>query len=165
MGDGLAADTYAVLEPIAPGAAVRMMAGYTGQRSIGRDPVRIDLAGESSVRLPVRARNLSAPSTLDGVPCRWVRGDEARLFLPVAARAPLIMTVTAAPADADAPMVIEVSWMETPIGAHPMTPGWSEYRFDVPEGLVRAGTNVVTLSFRRPDGHAARSAARPRSPP
>ena len=48
--------------------------------------------------------------------------------------------------------MIEVSWMETPIGAQPMTPGWSEYRFDVPEALVRAGTNVVTLAFRRPDG-------------
>ncbi len=33
-----------------------------------------------------------------------------------------------------------------------MTPGWAEYRFDVPEGLVRPGTNVVTLAFRRPDG-------------
>jgi hypothetical protein len=33
-----------------------------------------------------------------------------------------------------------------------MTSGWSEYRFDVPEELVHAGTNVVTLSFRRPDG-------------
>ncbi len=61
--------------------------------------MRIDLAAPTAVRLPVRARNLSAPSTLEGVPCRWVRGDEARVFLPVAARAPLIMTVTAAPAD------------------------------------------------------------------
>jgi hypothetical protein len=118
---------------------------------VGRDTVRIDLAAETSVRLPVRARNLSAPSTYEGVPCRWVRGDEARLFLPVAARAPLMMTVTAAPADVGT-MEIEVSWMETPIGAHPMTAGWAEYRFDVPEELVHAGTNVVTLALRRPDG-------------
>jgi hypothetical protein len=152
MGDGLAADTYAVLEPIAPTTAIKMMSGYTGQPIVGRGPVRIDLAGETIVRLPVRARSLSAPSIVDGVPCRWVRGDEARLFLPVAARAPLMMTVTAAPADADVAMVIEVSWMETPIGSQPMTPGWAEYRFEVPEGLVRTGTNVVTLAFRRPDG-------------
>jgi hypothetical protein len=95
---------------------------------------------------------LSAPSTLDGVACRFVRGDEARVFLPVAVRAPLTMRVFAAPADAAAPMVIEASWKETPLGAYPMSPGWSEYVFDVPEPLVRAGTNVVTLAFRRSDG-------------
>ena len=33
-----------------------------------------------------------------------------------------------------------------------MAPGWADYRFEVPEEIVRAGTNVVTLSFRRPDG-------------
>jgi len=151
MGDGLAADVYVVLEPIAPNAAVRMMARYTAQPTIGRDPVRIDLAGEMIVRLPVRARNLSAPSNLDGVPCRWVRGDEARLFLPVVARVPLTVTIFAAPAETAAPPMIEVSWMETPIGGRPMAPGWAEYRFEVPEQLVRAGTNVVTLSFRRPE--------------
>jgi hypothetical protein len=152
MGDGLVADVYYVLEPIAPRAAALVVARYTMLPMIGYEPVRIDLAAPTAVRLPVRARNLSAPSTLDGWPCRWVRGEEARLFLPVAARTPLVMTVTAAPADAEAAMVIEVSWMGTPIGAHPMTPGWAEYRFDVPEELVRAGTNVVTLAFRRPDG-------------
>jgi hypothetical protein len=41
--------------------------------------------------------------------------------------------------------------MATPIGGRPMAPGWAEYRFEIPEHLVRAGTNVVTLSFRRPD--------------
>jgi len=151
MGDGLAADTYAVLEPVAPSAAVEMMARYTALPTIGRDPVRIDLPNATSVRLPIRARNLSAPSTLGDVPCRWVRGDEARLFLPVVARVPLVVTIVATPADTAAPPMIEISWMETPIGGRPMALGWAEYRFEIPEELVRAGTNVVTLSFRRPD--------------
>jgi len=153
MGDGLAADTYAFLEPIAPGIAIKMMAAYTRQGVIGRETVRIDLGrAGSTLRLPVRARSLSEPGTQGGVACRWVRGDEARLFLPVAARAPLVVTISAAPAETAAPLVIEVSWMDTPIGSQPMTPGWSEYGFEVPEGLVRVGTNVVTMSFRRPDG-------------
>ena len=120
---------------------------------IGREPVRIDLGGGGG-RAPARPRAepVRAVRRSTAWPCRWVRGDEARLFLPVGGRAPLVVTVFAAPADADAPLMIEVSWMETPIGGQPMTPGWSEYRFDVPEALVRTGTNVVTLAFRRPDG-------------
>jgi hypothetical protein len=42
--------------------------------------------------------------------------------------------------------------MGTPVDSHPMTPGWGQYQFEVPEELVRAGTNMVTLSFRRPEG-------------
>lgn len=152
MGDGLASDTYVILEPVAPRAAALVMSRYTALPMIGHEPVRIDLAAASSVRLPVRARNLSAPTTFAGAPCRWVRGEEARLFLPVAARAPLVVTISAAPPEGPAPLMIELSWMETPVGGHPMTPGWAEYRFDVPEEVVRAGTNVVTLAFRRPDG-------------
>jgi hypothetical protein len=153
MGDGLAADAYGVLEPLAPGAAIKMMAGYTGQGVVGRETVRFDLGRDASIlRLPLRARSLSEPGVQDGVDCRWVRGDEARLFLPVADRVALVMTVSAAPADPAAPLSIEVAWMDTPIGGHAMTSGWSEYTFDVPATLVRPGTNVVTLSFRRPEG-------------
>ena len=163
MGDGMVADTYAALEPIAPGAAIKMMARYTGQPAVGREPVRIDLGGDSAVvRLPVRARNLSAPAFLDGVACRWVRGDEARLFVPATGPAPLVVTIDAAPADTGDPPTIEMSWMEQSIAIQPMTPGWSSYRFDVPAGLVRRGTNVVTIAFRRPGGprrEARRSAA------
>ena len=108
MRDGLAADTYSVVEPVAPGVAARMMAAYTGQPVVGREPVRIDLAQEWVSRLPVRARNLSAPAEHDGRACRWVRGDEARIFVPVAVAAPLVVTVTAAPADADRATTIEV---------------------------------------------------------
>jgi hypothetical protein len=150
VGDGLAADTYAVLEPVAPRTAIKMMAGYTGQPVVGGDPVRIDLGGEPAIlRLPVRARSLSAPSFLDGVACRWVRGDEARLFIPVAGAAPLAVTITAAPADTGDPPMIEVSWMERSVGIQPMAAGWSTYRFDVPDAQVRTGTNVITIAFRR----------------
>jgi hypothetical protein len=163
MGDGLAADAYAVLEPIAPGAAIEMMAGYTDQPIVGRAAVRIDLGGEPAIlRLPVRARSLSGPAVLDGVPCRWVRGDEARLFLPIAETVPLVVTISAAPAEGGVIPMIEASWMEQPIGSQPMTPGWADYRFEVPDILVRRGTNTLTVAFRRPDGihrEARRSAA------
>jgi hypothetical protein len=150
MGDGVAADTYAVLEPVAPRVAIKMMAAYTGQPAVGSEAVRTDLGGEPSIlRLPQRARSLSAPAFLDGVACRWVRGDEARLFVPVAEPAPLVVTIAGAPADGGDPPMIEVSWMERPIGLQPMVAGWSTYRFDVPEAQVRTGTNVITIAFRR----------------
>jgi hypothetical protein len=151
MGDAAAADGYAVLEPVAPGAAIKMMAAYTGQAVAGREEVRIEIADPWVARLPVRARNLSAPSVHDGVACRWVRGDEARIFVPVAAGKPLALTVRAAPADADRATTIEALWNETPLGVRPMAPGWSDYSFEVPAG-TRSGTSSLVLRFARPDG-------------
>ena len=153
MRDGLVADTYALLEPVSPGAAIKMMAAYTGEGVIGRDTVRIDMGGEPAIlHLPARARNLSAAAVYQGVRCRWVRGDETRLFLPVAGGSALAVTIVAAPADADATRSIELTWNETVIARQPMAPGWGEYRFDIQEGLPRPGTNVLSLSFRRGDG-------------
>ena len=150
MRDGLAADTYRVLEPAAPGVAARMMAAYTGQPVVGRDAVRLELASESAVRLPVRARNLSAPSSHEGVACRWVRGDEARVFVPSVGGAPLTVTVTAVPADADRATELAVSWNDVAVGVRPMSPDWADYRFDVPASATRSGTSWVLVTVRRP---------------
>lgn len=150
MGDGLAADAYAALEPVVPAAAARMMGAYTRRPAIGAGSVTMDLADPALARLPVRARNLSAPAVVDGVACRWVRGDEARLFVPVAAVGALTLTLRAAPADTDSLPSLQVAWNETPVGVQPMTAGWADYRFDVPAALVRSGTNVLTVDVRRP---------------
>ena len=150
MGDGLAADGYAILEPVAPGAAIKMMAAYTGQPVVGREPVRIDLSQEWVARLPVRARNLSAPTAHEGVPCRWVRGDEARIFVP-AREGALAVTISAAPADPGRGTMLAVAWNETPLGEQPMTDGWGEYRFEVPATATRSGTSTLILSVRRAD--------------
>jgi hypothetical protein len=150
MGDAMAADVYALVEPVQPAAAARMLAIYTGTPAIGREPATLDLAAPAIARLPLRARNLSAPAVHEGIGCRWVRGDEARLFLPVARLAPLALTLTAAPADPAQPQVLALAWNDVPLGARPMTPGWSAYEFEVPGGLVRSGTNVLTVTLRRP---------------
>jgi hypothetical protein len=150
MGDGLAADTYAAVEPVAPGVAVRMMAAYTGQPASGRAPVRIDVAGEAVARLPVRARNLSAPSVHEGVACRWVRGDEARVFVAMVPDGPIELKVTAAPAEPGRNTELAVAWNGIPLGAQPMTAGWGEYRYHVPAAFLRPGTNQATLSIQRP---------------
>jgi hypothetical protein len=101
-------------------------------------------------RLPLRARNLSAPAEHEGLPCRWVRGDEARLFLPVARQTALSLTLTAAPAEPAQAQTLALAWNDVPLGSRPMTPGWSGYDFEVPGGIVRSGTNVLTVTLRRP---------------
>jgi hypothetical protein len=111
--------------------------------------VRIDVAGEAVARLPVRARNLSAPSVHEGRACRWVRGDEARVFVAMVPDGPIVLTVTAAPADPDRETELAVAWNEIPLGAQPMTAGWGEYGYHVPAAFLRPGTNAVTLSFQR----------------
>jgi hypothetical protein len=156
--DGLAADGYRLLEPVSPRAAVAALSAYTGE-SFLREPVtRLDLAGAPAVlRLPRPARNLSDVATEDGVLCRWVTDRDARMFVPLARREGLIVTVDARALETDAAQSVELRWNESPVGRESMVPSWREYRFRVEASLVHAGTNVLGLHFERaPIYHRAR---------
>jgi hypothetical protein len=148
--DRLAADAYHAMEPRFPRLAVRGLAAYTGEMLLEEPVTRIDLAGEPALlRLPEPARKLSALEYEDGERCRWVTDRDARLYLPLAAAGPLTLTVRARALETEEPQVLRVLWNEAPAGEAPMVPAWSDYRFRVPEGLVRAGTNTLALEFER----------------
>ena len=148
--DRLAADTYRVLEPLAPRMAVRALGAYTGELLLEEPVARIDLAGEPALlRLPERARKVSGVEVEDGRPCRWVTDRDARLYLPLAWSGPLVLTVHARALETEEPQVLHVLWNERPVGESPMVPAWSDYRFQVPGDLVRPGTNTLALVFDR----------------
>jgi hypothetical protein len=150
MKDGLARDTYVLLERVSPRAAVAVMAVYTREPVLRESVTRIDLAADSPVlRVPLRARNLSAPAVEDGEPGRWVRDTEARFFLPVSSPAEATLTVRARALETKEPQSMEAFWNERPLGRQPMTSAWADYRFLVPADAVRAGTNVLVLRFER----------------
>ncbi len=153
MADALPADAYALLAPRAPRLAVRLLGGYTGEPLLAGDEKvsRIDLGTDSALlRMPERARNLSAVSGEGGVACRWVRERDARLFLPLERSEPVIVTLRAKPLEGTLePQAMEVTWNDVPLGRRPMGPEWADYRFDVPASAVRPGTNLLAVAFDR----------------
>jgi hypothetical protein len=148
--DGIVRDGYRLLEPQAPRAAVALLGAYTGERLLDVEVTQIDLAGGPAVlRLPQPARNLSKVEAEAGVACRWVRDRDARLFLPLAWEGGVLVIVRARPLETAEPQFVEAFWNDVGVGRLPMTPEWSDYRFDVPKALVRLGTNVLALQFDR----------------
>ncbi len=166
--DDLAGDSYALLEPRLPGAAVVLLSAYTGEALL-REPVsRIDLGRETSLlRLPRPARNLSALSAEDGLACRWVQGDvQATFFLPLAWDGEVTVTLTMHPLETTAPMNLDVLLNEKSLGRRPLDAGWKDYRFAAPAGTARLGTNVLVVRLdRAPIYHQVRgTGARQRRP-
>ena len=150
VADDLAAGTYRVLEPRAPGAAVRLLAAYTGERLLEGNSSHVDLGAEPAlIRLPEPARHLSAPTFEDGEPARWVTDRNARLALPIDAPSGLVLRVRARALETPEPQAMEVVWNGVSVGRSSMVPAWSEYRFDVPPEAMRRGTNVLEVFFDR----------------
>jgi hypothetical protein len=148
--DSLLRDGYRLLEPVSPKAAATLLAALTREPRFGEGTVVIDLAADPAVlRLPVKARNFSEVAVEDGVACRWIRDQDARLFLPLARAAPLELSIRARALETADPQALEVSWNDRSLGKQPTTASWAEYRFDVPAEAVRPGTNVVVLRFDR----------------
>jgi len=149
--DGVAADAYSLLEPRLPAAGVALLSAYTGEALL-REPVsRIDLARDGGLlRLPRPARNLSAVSAEEGVPCRWVQGDvQATVFLPLAWDGEITVTLTVHPLETIQPMSMEVLLNETSLGKRELGEGWRDYRFAAPLGSARRGTNALVVRFDR----------------
>jgi hypothetical protein len=159
VADDLAAGSYRILEPRAPGAAVRLLAAYTGERLLEASSSHIDLGGDDVLlRLPEPARHLSAPTVEDGVAARWVTDRDARLALPIDAPDGLVLRLRARALETPEPQAMEVLWNGVSVGRSEMAPAWTEYRFDVPPEAMRRGTNVIELRFdRAPIYHRVRA--------
>jgi hypothetical protein len=150
VADDVAVRTYDLLEPRAPALALRLLAAYTGEPVLDGDSTRVDLGGSPALlALPEPARHLSDPVFEDGESARWVTDRNARLALPLDAPSGVVLRLRARPLETPEPQAMEVSWNGTPVGRTAMTPGWAEYRFEVPPDLMRRGTNVLELSFER----------------
>jgi len=150
LGDGIAAEGYALLEPRAPRAAVRWLDAWADVAVLEQASTTLELDREQArLRLPEAARHLSAPALEDGAPGRWVTDTEARLFLVSAWRGPVSVSLGARALETLRPQSVELLWNETSMGRLPTEPRWKEYRFVVPAGAVRRGTNVVVFRFER----------------
>jgi len=159
VADDLAAGSYRILEPHVPGAAVRLLAAYTGERLLEANSSHIDLGGDDVLlRLPEPARHLSAPTVEDGVAARWVTDRDARLALPIDAPDGLVLRLRARALETPEPQAMEVLWNGVSVGRSEMAPAWTEYRFDVPPEAMRRGTNLIELRFdRAPIYHRVRA--------
>jgi hypothetical protein len=150
VADDLAAGTYRILEPLAPGTAVRVLAAYTGEPLLDGGATHLDLGGEAALlRLPEPARHLSEPTVEDGEVARWVTDRNARLALPIDAPGGVVLRLRARALETPDSQSMEVLWNGVSVGRTPMVPAWSEYRFDVPPEAMRRGTNVLELQFER----------------
>ena len=150
VADDLAAGTYRLLEPHAPGAAVRLLAAYTGERLLEANSSHVDFGGDDVLlRIPEAARHLSEPTFEDGVAARWVTDRDARVVLPIDAPDGLVLRLRARALETPEPQAMEVVWNGVSVGRSPMVPAWTEYRFDVPPEAMRRGTNVIELRFDR----------------
>jgi hypothetical protein len=150
VADDLAAGTYRLLEPHAPGAAVRLLAAYTGERLLEANSSHVDFGGDDVLlRIPEAARHLSEPAFEDGVAARWVTDRDARVVLPIDAPDGLVLRLRARALETPEPQAMEVVWNGVSVGRSPMVPAWTEYRFDVPPEAMRRGTNVIELRFDR----------------
>lgn len=150
MADGLAADAYRIIEPVAARTAVGLLASYTGEAVLAEPVTEIDLGRETTLlRLPRPARHVSGVEVEDGRAGRWITAQDARLFLPVARPSEVIVTLSARALETVEPQFVELLWNEVAAERLPMTPAWRTYRFHVPESAVRTGTNVLSLRFER----------------
>jgi len=150
VADDLAVGTYRILEPRMPGAAVRLLAAYTGERLLEANSSHVDLGtDEVLLRIPEAARHLSEPTFEDGVAARWVTDRDARLALPIDAPEGLVLRLRVRALETPEPQAMEVLWNGISVGRSEMAPAWTEYRFDVPPQAMRRGTNVIELRFDR----------------
>jgi len=149
--DGLVRDAYRVVEPRAPRLAVLGVLAYTGEALLREGPVaRIDLATEHPLlRVPFRTPYLSEVTAEDGAPCRWLRGQQTRLHLPLAWEGAVTLTLRARALETLEPQAVEALWNGVPVGRHATPAEWSSYRFDVPREAVRLGANELVLRFDR----------------
>jgi hypothetical protein len=150
LGDGLAADGYALIAGAAPRAAAWGLDSWANVGVLEQPVTTLELAEEQArLRLPEPARHLSAPALEDGEPGRWVTDTEARLFLVSAWRGAVTVSLTARALETRRPQSIELLWNETSLGRQPTEPRWRDYRFDVPAELLRFGTNTLVVRFER----------------
>lgn len=132
-----------------------------GRRSLGG---RIDLGAEPESLPFLATRGWFDPETEDGVTLRRSRGRASFLRVPIRRGGSYEAVVRLRPEVPDLPLQVEFEVNRQPLGKMDVKRGWAEYRFAVPEGLVRPGLNDLGLVFSttpreaRPD-YAGRNAA------
>jgi hypothetical protein len=150
VADDSAVAVYRLLEPYAPGAAVRLLGSYTGERLLEGTASHLVFGEDAAaLRLPEPARHLSEPTAEDGEVARWVTDRDARLVLPLDSPEGVVLRLRARALETPEPQSMEVVWNDVSVGRTEMVPAWTEYRFDVPASAMRRGTNVLELRFAR----------------
>jgi hypothetical protein len=150
MADRAAASAYALVEPLAPQAAVTLLGSYTGEPLLAEPVSYLDLSkAPALLELPRPAVFVGGPELEDGRAARWVTGQYARLALPLGWRGKLLVRLEARALETREPQEVALEWNGVPCGERPMEPAWREYGWDVPAEAVRLGTNTLVLRFAR----------------
>lgn len=150
IGDGIAAQSLRLIEPLAPRATAALFSAYSNEAPIEERVTRL-LMGEDVValRLPWPAHNFSEPEVEDGRICRWVCNKSATVFLLIRSPRALIVSVDARALETPLPQTIETRWNDCVLERQEMEPSWRIYRFHAPAECVRAGVNQVVFTFER----------------
>lgn len=150
LADRAVAEVYGLVEPVAPRAAVALLASYTGEPVLDEEVTYLDLSREVALlELPRKAVFLAEAAIEDGRPARWVNERYTRLAVPLAWRGPLLVRVEARALETREPQRVALEWNGVACGERPMEPAWREYTFEVPPAAVRLGTNSLVLRFAR----------------
>ena len=150
IGDGLAAQSLRLIEPLAPRATAALFSAYSDEAPLEERVTRFPM-GEDVVtlRLPWPAHNFSEPEVEDGRICRWVCNKSATVFLLIRSPRALIVSVDARALETPLPQTIEAHWNDCVLERQTMEPSWRIYRFHAAAECVRAGVNQVVFAFER----------------
>ena len=86
-------------------------------------------------------------------PYRWMTAAESRLVLPIGspdATAIRVQALRRDDRDGPASMALRINGMALP--PQLMQPGWRAYEWRIPDALLHAGTNEMTIRVDRPPG-------------
>jgi hypothetical protein len=89
----------------------------------------------------------SAPSAVEGAPCRFVEGASASVVVPL--HGPRPARVGGRLASTSGPARIRVFWNDRPIGGWDVGGSWNDYELELPIEVQRGGRNFLRL---RPAG-------------
>lgn len=92
------------------------------------------------------AEGWSGTSTWEGQAVVWAQRARTRLLLPGEGEALRLRMRLYAPGEGQR---VDLVWEGHALGAQPLSPGWNEVQWDVPEHLVRRGIHRVELRWAR----------------
>ncbi len=107
----------------------------------------VDLGAEPADLPFLIGRGWYDPETADGLTFRRSRGRGSWIRVPLREAGGYEAVVRLRPTMPDVPLTVTFEVNREPEGAATVVPGWSEYRFPVPAGIVRAGLNDVGLVY------------------
>jgi hypothetical protein len=87
------------------------------------------------------------PEMEEGVAFRASRGRHSRVQVPIRTVADYLATIRARLDYSEAPVSMALAVNGNKVGEMPCTPGWQEYSFRVPVGLLEKGFNEFVFSY------------------